>query len=129
MRPPAARRAADTDELRICDDLSEAAAAQISRFRKGGLKGVIPWGFSNRFRPTPVPRSIHSMPAESFRKGLFSQEIETGFATWNFKATGSYDAGWGIRLSPVVRHQSGVNFARTLTVAVPAGSGLIASGG
>ena len=48
--------------------------------------------------------------------------------TWNFKATGSYDAGWGIRINPVVRHQSGVNFARTLTVSVPAGSGLIASG-
>jgi hypothetical protein len=48
--------------------------------------------------------------------------------TWNVKATGSYDAGWGIRLSPVVRHQSGVNFARTLTVSVPAGSGLVASG-
>jgi hypothetical protein len=48
--------------------------------------------------------------------------------TWNFKATGTYDAGWGIRISPVVRHQSGVNFARTLTVAVPAGSGLVASG-
>ena len=39
--------------------------------------------------------------------------------TWNFKATGSYDAGWGIRISPVVRHQSGVNFARTLNVSVP----------
>jgi hypothetical protein len=48
--------------------------------------------------------------------------------TWNVKATGSYDAGWGIRISPVVRHQSGVNFARTLTVSVPAGSGLVASG-
>jgi hypothetical protein len=49
-------------------------------------------------------------------------------STWNFKATGSYDAGWGIRLSPVVRHQSGVNFARTLTISTPAGSGLVASG-
>ena len=28
--------------------------------------------------------------------------------TWNFKASGSYDAPWGIRLSPVLRHQSGV---------------------
>jgi hypothetical protein len=36
--------------------------------------------------------------------------------TWNFKASGSYDAPWGIRLSPVVRHQSGVNFAREFTV-------------
>ena len=47
---------------------------------------------------------------------------------WSFKATGSYDAPFGIRLSPVIRHQSGANFARTYTVAAPAGSGLTASG-
>ena len=34
---------------------------------------------------------------------------------WSLKAAGSYDAPWGIRLSPVLRHQSGVNFARTIT--------------
>jgi hypothetical protein len=49
-------------------------------------------------------------------------------SVWNFKATGSYDAGYGIRISPVLRHQSGVNYARTLSISVPAGSGLIASG-
>jgi hypothetical protein len=48
--------------------------------------------------------------------------------TWNVKATGSYDAPHGIRISPVVRHQSGVNFARTLSITVPAGSGLAVSG-
>jgi hypothetical protein len=47
---------------------------------------------------------------------------------WNFKATGSYDAAYGIRVSPVLRHQSGVNFARTFSVRVPSGSGLIATG-
>ena len=47
---------------------------------------------------------------------------------WSFKASGSYDAPFGIRLSPVIRHQSGANFARTFTVAAPAGSGLTASG-
>jgi hypothetical protein len=36
--------------------------------------------------------------------------------TWNFKATGSYDAPWGIRVSPVIRHQSGPNFARQISV-------------
>ena len=44
--------------------------------------------------------------------------------TWNLKATGSYDAAWGIRLSPVLRHQSGSNFAREISVpasAAPAG--------
>ncbi len=42
-------------------------------------------------------------------------------STWNFKATASYDAPYGIRLSPVFRHQSGVNYARTLTITAPAG--------
>ena len=40
---------------------------------------------------------------------------------WNFKASGSYDGPWGVRLSPVLRHQSGVNFARTATLTFPAG--------
>jgi hypothetical protein len=35
---------------------------------------------------------------------------------WNFKATASYDAPYGIRLSPVIRHQSGLNFAREITL-------------
>jgi len=35
---------------------------------------------------------------------------------WNFKATASYDAPLGIRVSPVLRHQSGTNFARRLAV-------------
>jgi hypothetical protein len=41
---------------------------------------------------------------------------------WSFKATGSYDAFWGIRISPVLRHQSGVNYARTLAVPGTAGN-------
>jgi hypothetical protein len=48
---------------------------------------------------------------------------------WNFKASASYDAKWGIRISPVLRHQSGANYARTVTVTVPAGSGLAATSG
>jgi hypothetical protein len=47
---------------------------------------------------------------------------------WNLKATASYDAPGGIRLSPVLRHQSGDNYARTVSISVPSGSGLIASG-
>jgi hypothetical protein len=35
---------------------------------------------------------------------------------WGLKASGSYDAPWGIRLSPVLRHQSGINFARVISV-------------
>jgi len=40
---------------------------------------------------------------------------------WNFKASGSYDAPWGVRLSPVLRHQSGANYAREATLTFPAG--------
>jgi hypothetical protein len=46
---------------------------------------------------------------------------------WNLKATASYDAPYGIRLSPVLRHQSGPNYARTLTI--PSATGLITSNG
>ena len=35
---------------------------------------------------------------------------------WGLKASGTYDAAWGIRLTPVLRHQSGVNFARQISV-------------
>jgi hypothetical protein len=40
---------------------------------------------------------------------------------WNFKVTASYDAPFGIRLSPVLRHQSGSNYARTITITAPSG--------
>jgi hypothetical protein len=46
---------------------------------------------------------------------------------WTFKASGSYDGPWGIRLSPVLRHQSGVNYARTVTISAPAALGLTAT--
>jgi hypothetical protein len=36
--------------------------------------------------------------------------------TWQFKATGSYDLPWSIRISPVLRAQSGENYAREISV-------------
>jgi hypothetical protein len=47
-------------------------------------------------------------------------------SVWNFKASGSYDGPWGVRISPVLRHQSGVNFARQTTLSFP--TGVTASG-
>jgi len=46
---------------------------------------------------------------------------------WTFKASGSYDAAWGIRISPVLRHQSGPNYARTVTISAPAALALTAT--
>ena len=40
--------------------------------------------------------------------------------SWGFRAYGSYEAPWGVRLSPVLRHQSGQNYGRTITVSAPA---------
>ena len=42
------------------------------------------------------------------------------FSTYNFKITGTYNAPWGIQLSPVYRFQAGANYARTLNVTAPA---------
>ncbi len=41
---------------------------------------------------------------------------------WGLKIAGTYDAAWGIRLSPLLRHQSGVNFARQISVPGTAGN-------
>jgi DMSO/TMAO reductase YedYZ molybdopterin-dependent catalytic subunit len=35
---------------------------------------------------------------------------------WDFKVSGSYEAPYGFRISPLVRHQAGANFARTISV-------------
>jgi hypothetical protein len=42
--------------------------------------------------------------------------------TWQFKLAASYDGPLGLRFSPLLRHQSGLNFARTITVSVPTGA-------
>ena len=35
---------------------------------------------------------------------------------WDFKLSGTYEAPYGIRVSPLVRHQAGANFARQISV-------------
>jgi hypothetical protein len=65
----------------------------------------------------------------NFPNGFPNNPNEPGFQErndWNLKASGSYDAAYGIRLSPVLRHQSGDPYARTVSIRAP--SGLIASG-
>jgi hypothetical protein len=37
------------------------------------------------------------------------------FATWTAKAHGTFEAPWQLRISPVLRHQSGQPFGRTQT--------------
>ena len=44
--------------------------------------------------------------------GTFDQDT----TRWDFKLSGTYEAPYGIRVSPLVRHQAGDNFARQLSV-------------
>jgi len=53
--------------------------------------------------------------------GVFDEDT----TRWDFKLSGIYEAGWGFRVSPLVRHQAGANFARQLTV----GAGLATAAG
>ena len=46
---------------------------------------------------------------------------------WSFKASGTYQAPWSIRITPAFRHQSGANFGRTLSVTAPASTGALYS--
>jgi hypothetical protein len=57
-----------------------------------------------------------------------NQPFDEDRTLWSWKATASYDARWGVRITPVLRHQSGQNFARTGIITVPAGSGLFVTG-
>jgi hypothetical protein len=69
---------------------------------------------------------LHDFPA-GFPQNPNQPGVEDR-STWNFKASGSYDAPWGIRVSPVIRHQSGVNFARTVAISAPSALALTATG-
>ena len=44
------------------------------------------------------------------------------FTTWNAKAYGTYEAPWDVRVSPVLRHQSGQPFGRTFSSTLSSGT-------
>ncbi len=58
--------------------------------------------------------------------GVFDQDT----TRWDFKLSGTYEGPWAVRFSPLVRHQAGANFARTIAVgsAAAAAAGAIYNG-
>lgn len=44
--------------------------------------------------------------------GVFDQDTNR----WDFKVSGTYEGPWAVRISPLLRHQAGANFARTISV-------------
>jgi hypothetical protein len=58
-----------------------------------------------------------------------NQPFDEDRTGWGVKASGSYDAPHEVRITPVFRHQSGVNFARTASIGCAAPcSGLTVAG-
>ncbi|MBI1875978.1 MAG: carboxypeptidase regulatory-like domain-containing protein [Acidobacteria bacterium] len=70
----------------------------------------------------------HTWTTDSLNRNNPNVRGEEDSTRWSFKASGTYDAPWGIRLSPLFRHQSGLNFARTISAAAAVASGAFFSG-
>ena len=69
--------------------------------------------FNNRFG-TLVPatsRCSGSYPVEPQRARRCNE-----FTNWNAKFTGTIDAGWGMRVTPVLKMQSGAPYGRYINV-------------
>ena len=100
------------------DNYSRYKTVEVSMNKRYGNK----WSASTGFGYTMMSDFPNGVQQNPNQPGLEDRTL------WNFKASGSYDGPGGIRLSPVLRHQSGANYARTLSISAPAGSGLTATG-
>lgn len=47
---------------------------------------------------------------------------------WDMKVSGQYEGPWGIRFNPLLRYQAGANYARSIVVSAPSGSGITFNG-
>ncbi len=79
---------------------------------KWSAQGGVSFTKQNDF-PSGVTQSINQHPS--------MPDIQDR-TFWSFKLTGSYDAPFGIRISPVLRHQAGSNFARQISIPSSAGN-------
>jgi hypothetical protein len=58
----------------------------------------------------------HTWMHEFFQVNTPNNTPEADTSRWDFKLSGTYEAPYGIRISPLLRHQAGANFARTISV-------------
>lgn len=84
--------------------LESSINKRISRRWSASVGGAYSW---IRDFPESVAGSFPSAP------GLPGIENRS---RWDFKVSGSYDGPLKVRFSPLLRHQAGVNFARTISV-------------
>jgi hypothetical protein len=72
----------------------------------------------------------HTWSDEFFQVNNPNATENANTSRWDFKLSGTFEAPYGIRISPLLRHQAGANFARTISVgaAVARAAGGIFSG-
>lgn len=72
----------------------------------------------------------HTWSSQFFQVNNPNATENADTSRWDFKLSGTYEAPFGIRISPLLRHQAGANFARTISVgaAVARAAGGIFSG-
>jgi hypothetical protein len=58
----------------------------------------------------------HTWSHDFFEINTPNNTPEANTTRWDFKLSGTYEAPYGIRISPLLRHQAGANFARTISV-------------
>ena len=54
-----------------------------------------------------------------------NEHTENEFTNWNAKISGTFDAGWGLRVTPVLKTQSGMPYGRFIQAAMNYGAQLI----
>ena len=68
--------------------------------------------FGNRFASVVQQSSLFGPYASNPNEPLFHD-----YTSWNAKFSGSMDAGWGLRVTPVLKMQSGAPYGRYINVA------------
>jgi hypothetical protein len=62
----------------------------------------------------------HTWSHEFFQINTPNETADADTTRWDFKVSGTFEAPYGIRISPLLRHQAGANFARTISVGAAA---------
>ena len=86
---------------------------------------LAPWSFGAGFAYTWNGDQAQGYSGQALRNNTYpltpNDLINTGaggrheFTTWTAKAHATYEGPWGVRVMPVLRHQSGQPFGRTFT--------------
>jgi hypothetical protein len=135
---PDGRANTTDDQTRTLYAIPSALASQfpvnnlVRNLAQGGRYKTIEASMSKRLsnRWAMSAGGSRTWSHEFFEINTPNNTPEADTARWDFKLSGTYEAPLGLRISPLLRHQAGANFARTISVGagVATGFGGIFSG-